>query len=102
MAEIKNVDIQWDKVIITFEKDYIDNQIIKTLTNRYYIVWRNRFDVENAVIERYFIDNGISGCYLGERVSKKYNLIYDVWDLTKIFPNVHFNDNTKDLLNFKH
>lgn len=97
MAEIKNVDVQSDKVVITFEKDYVGNQTIKTLTNRYYIVWRNRWDFDNAVIERYFIDTGLIGCYLGERMAKTDKSTYDVWDLTKIFPNVHFNDNTKEI-----
>lgn len=100
MAKIKTVDIQSDKVVITFEKDYVGNQTIKTLTKRYYIVWRNRYEFDNAAIEKYFIDNGIMGCYLGERMGKKYKLIYDIWDLTKIFPNVHFNDNTEELKSF--
>ena len=100
MAKIKNVDIQSDKVVITFEKDYMGYQNILRLACKYYITLRDDWGFNNMHLERYFINNGKKGCYIGKRKSQTDNFIYDVWDLTKIFPNVHFNDNTEKLKSF--
>lgn len=40
----------------------------------------------------YAIENGQRGCYIGERKDRD-GYDYDIWDLTKIFPDVSFKEN---------
>ena len=94
---INNVSVENDKVVFTFRNDFIRDNVIVTLTNRYLIILRNRWDFENNAIQDYFVDNCQRGAYIGERKHKKDNFVYDVWDLTKVFPEVKFNDNEKEL-----
>ena len=85
------------------------------LNNRF-VVWRkSRWDFVKKSIREYFIDYGKRGCYLdaesiyrenttllimSERTQRFYlqNLSnIDVWDLSLIFPDIEFNDNTETL-----
>ena len=94
---IKNVSVENDKVVFTFRNDFIRDNVIVTLTNRYIIFLRSRWNFEHNAIQDYFVDNCQRGAYIGERKNKKDNYVYDVWDLTKVFPDVKFNDNEKEL-----
>lgn len=85
------------------------------LNNRFVVWYKNRWDLVQKSIREYFIDYGKRGCYLdaetvyrenttlpkmSERVQRFYlrNLSnIDVWDLSLIFPDVEFNDNTETL-----
>ena len=85
------------------------------LNNRFVVWYKNRWDLVQKSIREYFIDYGKKGCYLdaesiyrenttlpkmSERTQRFYlrNLSnIDVWDLSLIFPDVEFNDNTETL-----
>lgn len=85
------------------------------LNNRFVVWYKNRWDLVQKSTREYFIDYGKKGCYLdaesiyrenttlpkmSERVQRFYlrNLSnIDVWDLSLIFPDVEFNDNTETL-----
>lgn len=94
---INNVNVENDKVVFTFRNDFIRDNVIVTLTNRYLIILRSRWNFENNAIQDYFVGNCQRGAYIGERKHKKDNFVYDVWDLTKVFPEVKFNNNEKEL-----
>jgi hypothetical protein len=85
------------------------------LNNRFVVWYKNRWDLVQKSIREYFIDYGKKGCYLdaesiyrenttlpkmSERTQRFYlrNLSnIDVWDLSLIFPDIEFNDNTETL-----
>ena len=85
------------------------------LNNRFVVWYKNRWDLVQKSIREYFIDYGKRGCYLdaetiyrenttlpimSERTQRFYlrNISnIDVWDLSLIFPDVEFNDNTETL-----
>lgn len=85
------------------------------LNNRFVVWYKNRWDLVQKSILEYFIDYGKRGCYLdaesiyrenttlpkmSERTQRFYlrNLSnIDVWDLSLIFTDVEFNDNTETL-----
>lgn len=85
------------------------------LNNRFVVWYKNRWDFVQKSIREYFIDYGMKGCYLdaetiyrenttlpkmSERTQRFYlrNLSnIDIWDLSLIFPDVEFNDNTEIL-----
>ena len=94
---INNISVENDKVVFTFENDFIKDNVVVTLTDRYFIALRSRWNFEHNAIQDYFVENGKKGCYIGERKHRKDKYVYDVWDLTKIFPDVQFNDNEKEL-----
>ena len=94
---LSNLDVRSNEVVFTFVNDFIKDNVVVTLTNRYCIVLRSRWNFEYNAIQDYFIMNGEKGCYIGERKHKKDNYVYDVWDLTKIFPEVQFNNYAKEL-----
>ena len=91
------VEVKSNEVVFTFRNDFIEDNVVVTLNNRYLIILRSRWNVEFNDIEDYLIKNGKKGCYIGERKNKKDDYVYDVWDLTKVFPDVKFNDNEKEL-----
>ena len=95
------IDIQNDRVVFTFDNGFIDNNVVITITDRFFATMGHCFR-DMYAIEEYFVNNGDKSAYLGKRRCKNDNLMYNLWDVSKIFPNVYFNDNTKDLLNFKH
>ena len=85
------------------------------LNNRFVIWSKNRWDFVQKRIREYFIDYGKRGCYLDaesiyrekipipqmHEITKRFYLQnlsnIDVWDLSLIFPDVEFNDNTETL-----
>ena len=79
-----------DKFNNIVEKVQYTDRIITNLTSRW--------DFAQLEIERYFVENGMKGCYLGEFYRKhtktNYEFKYKVWDLAKIFPTIKFKENT--------
>lgn len=88
----------------------------KVELNNRFVVWRkSRWDFVKERIREYFIDYGKRGCYLDaesiyrekvpiSKMSDRNQRLYlqnlsniDVWDLSLIFPDVEFNDNTETL-----
>jgi hypothetical protein len=85
------------------------------LNNRFVVWYKNRWDLVQKSIREYFIDYGKRGCYLDAesiyrgnttlpKMSERTQQFYlrnlsniDVWDLSLIFPEVEFNDNTETL-----
>jgi hypothetical protein len=85
------------------------------LNNRFVVWYKNRWDLVQKSIREYFIDYGKKGCYLDAesiyrenttlpKMSERSQRFYlrnlsniDVWDLSLIFPDVEFNDNTETL-----
>jgi hypothetical protein len=85
------------------------------LNNRFVVWYKNRWDLVQKSIREYFVDYGKKGCYLDAetiyrenttlpKMSERSQRFYlrnlsniDVWDLSLIFPDIKFNDNTETL-----
>lgn len=94
---VHDVKIEYNKVTFTFV--FYDGTSTVVLKDKYLVLeqnWRN-FEIQD--MKNYFITHGNKGCYLGER--KAFGIKYDLWDLSKVFPNVIFNYNGDILEKYK-
>lgn len=89
----KKVIVKKDKVIIMVKSQFVDQVETEIFTERYAILLRTRWSLLYFFFKEYAIENGQRGCYVGEKRGND-GLYYDIWDLTKIFPNVLFKTNT--------
>lgn len=87
-----NVKISSNRVTFIVVNEFTDEIETETLVDRYIIHSQNRWSMVYYAMKRYFIDNGQRGCYLGLKRCKD-GRYYDIWDLSKIFPNVSFKEN---------
>ena len=94
---VHNVIIERTKVTFTFMFDNGESTIV--FKERYLVLEQNRWNFEIQDLTNYFTKHGIEGCYLGKR--KAFGLKYDIWDLSKVFPNVMFQDNSEILDKYK-
>lgn len=82
---------------VEFVMESWDGKYYQDFTKRYFIHGRNRWDFALNEIIRYFIDNGPKGCLAGynsDFCPKEFpRMEILVWDLSKIFPDVKFEDN---------
>lgn len=65
---------------------------------KYIFLLDSRWNELNSYISTYCIENGSKGCFLG--IIKYNNMNYNVWDLSKVFPDVKFIEN--DISNLKY
>ena len=101
-----------NKVSISVELGASKYEVV--LNNRFVVWSKNRWDFVQKSIREYFIDYGKRGCYLdAESIYRENTTLWkemseikqrfylqnlsniDVWDLSLIFPDVEFNDNTE-------
>ena len=90
--------IQNDRVVFTFVNGFIGDNIVITITDRFFATMGHCFR-DMYAIEEYFVNHGDISAYLGKHRCKNDRRMYNLWDVSKIFPNVHFNDNTKEFKN---
>lgn len=86
------IKIGENKIFFSVENDFIDEKEEIILSHRYVILLRDRWSLLYFALTRYFIKNGRKGCYIGERYDSDGST-YDIYDLTKIFPNTKFKEN---------
>ena len=94
---VHDVKIEYNKVIFTFVSYNGKSTVV--LNEKYLLLEQNRWNFEIQDMKNYFITHGIEGCYLGER--KAFGIKYDLWDLSKVFPNVMFQYNREILDKYK-
>jgi len=107
---IKEVEIKENEVIFHFE-DYKNDKSEISLKERFLICTNNRWNFDLQDMERYFIEKGKKGCYLGtgenykDELKKHFKLSpysraldhIQIWDLSLIFPQVNFSDNNNKI-----
>jgi hypothetical protein len=94
---VHDVIIERNKVTFTFM--FYNGKSTVVLKERYLVLEQNRWNFEIQDLTHYFIKHGVKGCYLGE--CKAFGLKYDIWDLSKVFPNVMFQYNREILDKYK-
>lgn len=94
---VHDVKIEYNKVTFTFV--FYNGKSTVVLNEKYLVLEQNRWNFEIQDMKNYFITHGNKGCYLGER--RAFGIKYDLWDLSKIFPNVIFNYNGDILEKYK-
>lgn len=94
---VHDVNIGRNKVTFTFM--FYDGKSTVVLKERYLVLEQNRWNFEIQELKNYFITHGNKGCYLGER--RAFGIKYDLWDLSKVFPNVMFQYNREILDKYK-
>lgn len=94
---VHDVKIEYNKVTFTFV--FYNGTSTVVLKDKYLVLEQNTWNFEIQDMKNYFITHGNKGCYLGER--RAFGVKYDLWDLSKIFPNVIFNYNGDILQKYK-
>lgn len=107
-----NISVNKNCVTISFEGSYWAGGELIILNERYFVFEHDRWDFRYNIFREYLIKNGIKGCFLSatELYTKdktKDELRYirdwrrlgniDVWDLSLIFKDVDFVDNSSDV-----
>lgn len=95
---MKNVIIKKNRVTFIFKNDFINDVECRSFTERYAILLRSRWSLIYMFFKDYAIEHGQRGCYIGERQDRD-GYYYDIWDLSKIFPDVSFKENDYSNLN---
>ena len=106
------VSVDKNFITITFEDNYLAGGETRIINERYFVFEHDRWDFRYDKFRNYLIKNGIKGCFLSasELYTKdktKEELRYirdwrrlnniDVWDLSLIFKDVDFVDNSSDV-----
>lgn len=92
-------DVKIEKNKVTFTFVFYNGKSTVVLNEKYLVLEQNRWNFEIQDMKNYFITHGNKGCYLGER--RAFGIKYDLWDLSKVFPNVMFNYNGDILKKYK-
>lgn len=100
---IMNINIINLKKGVLIEVSHITKDFNRIFTDRYAIFVRDRWNFEDNEFKEIFKQRGLRGCYIGERKNKHPHdtSVYDIWDLTKVFPEVEFEDNSIELEKFR-
>ena len=110
------VSVDKNFITITFEDHpfFFENKVT-ILKERYFVFYHGRWDFKYNTFREYLIKNGERGCFLSaeeiyfkdktkEELKKRFrdwrglNNI-DIWDLSLVFKDVDFIDNSKDINN---
>lgn len=92
------VIVKNDRVTFMVKNIFIGEVETETFTEKYAILLRSRWSLLYMFLKNYAIEHGQRGCYVGER--KDINgYVYDIWDLSKIFPDVSFKERDYSNLN---
>ena len=92
-------DVNVEKNQVTFTLMFYNGKSTIVLKKRYLVLKQDRWNFEIQDLTNYFIKHGVKGCYLGER--RAFGIKYDIWDLSKVFPNVMFQYNREILDKYK-
>ena len=108
------VSVDKNFITITFEDTYLAGDELIILKERYFVFEHDRWDFRYDKFRNYLIKHGFKGCFLSasELYTKdktKEELRYikdlrrlnniDVWDLSLIFKDVDFVDNSSNINN---
>lgn len=85
----KKIIVKNDKVTFMVKNDFNGEVETESFTERFAVLLRSRWSLLYFYFKQYAIDNGQRGCYIGERKDRD-GYYYDIWDLSKIFPDVAF------------
>ena len=106
-----NISVNKNCVTISFEDPYLAGET-RILNERYFVFENDRWDFRYDIFQRYLIKNGIKGCFLSaeelytkDKTKEELRCIrdwrrlsdIDVWDLSLIFKDVDFVDNSSDV-----
>lgn len=92
-------DVKIEKNKVTFTFVFYNGTSTVVFNEKYLVLEQNRWNFEIQDLKNYFIKHGVKGCYLGKR--RAFGIKYDLWDLSKVFPNVMFNNNGDILEKYK-
>ena len=109
-----NVTVDKKFITISFEGTYWAGEEMIILNERYFVFERDRWDFKYDIFRNYLIKNGIRGCFLSaaelytkDKTKEELKKIkdwrrlhnIDIWDLSLIFKDVDFVDNSSDINN---
>lgn len=94
----KKVIVKNNRVIFMVKSDFTNEVEIELFTEKYAILLKSRWSLLYMFFKDYAIEHGQRGCYIGERKDRD-GYTYDIWDLSKIFPDVSFKENNYSNLN---
>ena len=108
MKVIENIN----NITISFEDPYLAGGEMKILNKRYFVFENDRWDFRYDTFSNYLIKNGNKGCFLSaaelytkDKTKEELENIQDwrrlhdidIWDLSLIFKDVDFIDNSSDV-----
>ena len=101
-----------NNITISFEDPYLAGGEMKILNKRYFVFENDRWDFRYDTFSNYLIKNGNKGCFLSaaelytkDKTKEELENIQDwrrlhdidIWDLSLIFKDVDFIDNSSDV-----
>lgn len=90
--KISDIKQEKNRVVITVKNESTNETKSFVLNKRFAIFDCDRWNFEINTITDYFIEKGKKGCFIGFFKDKqKYR--HEIWDLSKIFDNVQFEEN---------
>ena len=107
-----NISVDKKFITISFEDTYLAGGETRILNERYFVFEHDRWDFRYDIFRRYLIKNGIKGCFLSAtelytkdktedelRYIRDWRRLHniDVWDLSLIFKDIDFVDNSSDV-----
>ena len=107
-----NISVDKNFITISFEDTYWAGGELIILNERYFVFEQDRWDFRYNIFRDYLIKNGIKGCFLSaeelytkDKTKEELRCIrdwrrlnnIDVWDLSLIFKDVDFIDNSSDI-----
>ena len=107
-----NISVDKNFITISFEDTYWARGELIILNERYFVFEHDRWDFRYNIFREYLIKNGIKGCFLSaselytkDKTKEELKNIrdwrrlhnIDVWDLSLIFKDIDFVDNSSDI-----
>ena len=107
-----NISVDKNFITISFEDTYLAGGETRIINSRYFVFEHDRWDFRYNIFIDYLIKNGIKGCFLSaaelytkDKTKEELENIQDwrrlhnidIWDLSLIFKDVDFIDNSSDV-----
>ena len=107
-----NISVDKNFITISFEDTFLAGGEMKILNKRYFVFENDRWDFRYDTFSNYLIKNGNKGCFLSaaelytkDKTKEELENIQDwrrlhdidIWDLSLIFKDVDFIDNSSDV-----
>lgn len=89
---MNKVIIKKNRVTFIATNEFTHDIECRSFTERYTILLRSRWSLLYLYFKHYAVEHGKKGCYIGEKRDKD-GCYYDIWDLSKVFPEVSFKEN---------
>lgn len=90
--KISDIKQEKNRVVITVKNESTNETKSFVLNKRFAIFDCDRWNFEINTITDYFIEKGKKGCFIGF-FNDKQKYRHEIWDLSKIFENVQFEEN---------